>query len=331
MSTTLLYQSFGLKHVNYLKTTHKEGKTFFHVEPKPEIIRCPTCNSTHVYKRGEKERVLRHVSIGRRPVFVHISLPRVQCLSCGGLRQITIPCAEPHKRYTRAFERYVRELCQEMTMEQVAHLLGVCWDTVKEIVKRHLGKRFGRPKLKKVRQIAIDEIAVGKGHDYMTVVMDLATGAILFVGDGKGADALKPFWKRLRGARSRIEAVALDMSPAYRAAVTKNLPKATMVYDRFHVVKLFNHNLAQLRRELYSQMKGRTERHMLKGIHWLLLKNPENLNEMRGEKERLEEALAFNQTLATAYYLKESLREQFWNCANYKEAARFLDEWIAEA
>ena len=54
-------------------------------------------------------------------------------------------------------------------MEQVAHLLGVCWDTVKEIVKRHLGKRFGRPKLKKVRQIAIDEIAVGKGHDYMTV------------------------------------------------------------------------------------------------------------------------------------------------------------------
>ena len=111
----------------------------------------------------------------------------------------------------------------------------------------------------------------------------------------------------------------------------QNLPRAVRVYEAFHMIQRFNHNLSQLRRELYSQSKDKTERWMLKGLQWLLLKNPENLNEENGEKARLEEALRFNQPLATAYYLKESLREQFWHGRDYAEAARFLDSWLAEA
>ncbi len=84
-------------------------------------------------------------------------------------------------------------------------------------------------------------------------------------------------------------------------AVRQNLPRAVLVYDAFHVIQLFNHNLPQLRRELYSQSKDKTDRWMLKDIRWHLLKNPENLNEANGEKARLEEALWFNQPLATAY------------------------------
>jgi len=255
----------------------------------------------------------------------------VECRECGDLRQIAIPFADPHKRFTRPLERYVRELCRHMSLLEVAEHLEMSWDTVKEIEKRYLLQHFARPKLKKLRRIAIDEIAVRKGHHYLTVVLDLESGAVVFVGQGKGEDALKPFWRRLRGSGAKIEAVALDMSPAYEAAVRKNLPQAVMVYDRFHVVKLFNHNLSQLRRELYSQMKDKTAQNMLKGIRWLLLKNPENLKEDKGEKDRLEKALAINQPLATAYYLKESLREQFWNCRNYAEAEQFLDGWLAEA
>jgi transposase len=127
-----------------------------------------------------------------------------------------------------------------MTIKDVATHLDIGWDTVKDIQKRYLGKKFGKPKLKHLRHIAIDEISTGKGHQYMTLVLDLDSGAVVYVGDGKGGDALKPFWKRLRASHAKIKAVATDMSPAYIDAVTTNLPKATLVFDRFHVIKLYN-------------------------------------------------------------------------------------------
>ena len=79
----------------------------------------------------------------------------------------------------------------------------------------------------------------------------------MFVGDGKGAEALKPFWKRLRRARAKVDAVATDMSKAYIRAVRDNLPKAVHVFDHFHVIKLFNDKLSALRRELYHQAEQR--------------------------------------------------------------------------
>jgi transposase len=105
-----------------------------------------------------------------------------------------------------------------MTIRDVALHLNVGWDLIKEIQKRHLSRRYGKPKLKHLRYIAIDEIAVAKGHCYLTVIMDLESGAVVFVGDGKGADALKTFWKRLRPSPAEIKAVAMDMSVAYCGA-----------------------------------------------------------------------------------------------------------------
>ena len=96
-----------------------------------------------------------------------------------------------------------------------------------------------------------------KGHRYLTVVLDLVSGAVVFVGDGKGADALKPFWKRLRRHKAKIKAVAMDMSPAYHEAVSTHLPRATIVFDHFHVIKLFNEKLSDLRRWLVPRGDGR--------------------------------------------------------------------------
>ena len=331
MSTPILYHIFALRQVDYVKTELSGGIAVLHVRLKPNAIRCPTCHSKEVVLRGKKERRFRHIGTNFKRVDLVCQIPRVECTECGDLRQVKIPFADPYKRFTRPLGRQVLELCRHMTMQEVADYLDMSWDTVKEIEKEYLHRRFAFPKLKKLRRIAIDEIAVQKGHRYLTVVMDLESGAIVFVGDGKSADALKPFWRRLKASHAKIEAVAQDMSPAYALAVKENLPQAVMVYDRFHVMKLFNHYLTCLRRELYSQMKDKTLRDMLKGSRWLLLKNPENLNKDYNEPKRLEEALAANQSLATGYYLKESLREIFWNCRTYKEAEQFLDEWIADA
>jgi transposase len=162
------------------------------------------------------------------------------------------------------------------------------------------------------------------------VVMDLETGAVVFVGDGKGADALKPFWKRLRPSKAKIEAVAMDMSAAYRGAVSTHLPKAKIVFDRFHVMKLFNEKLSDLRRALHREATDVAQKKVLKGTRWLLLKASENLDEGKDEKARLEEALALNKSLATAYYLKEDLR-QFWEQPGKTFATLFLDGWLRRA
>ena len=217
-----------------------------------------------------------------------------------------------------------------MTILDVAVHLDVGWDVIKDIQKRDLSRRFAKPKLKHLRAIAIDEIAVAKGHRYLTVVMDLESGAVVFVGDGKGADALKPFWKRLRPSGAKIEAVAMDMSVAYRQAVTTHLPKAKIVFDHFHVIKLFNDKLSDLRRALYREATDMMHKEVLKGTRWLLLKNSENLDAKKDEKQRLEEALALNKPLATAYYMKEDLR-RFWEQPGKQFATLFLDGWIRRA
>ncbi len=268
--------------------------------------------------------------IGRHASFVVLPIPRVECADCGVVRQVKVPFADARRTYTKSFERYALELSRHMTIKDVAEHLGVGWDLIKDIVKRDLSRRFAKPKLKHLRRIAIDEIAIAKGHRYVTIVMDLDSGAIVFVGDGKGADALKPFWKRLRGSGAKIEAVAMDMSPAYRSAVTTHLPKAKIVFDRFHVMKLFNEKLSELRCDLHREATDVMQKKVLKGTRWLLLKGAENLNEEKDEKSRLKEALALNQSLAVAYYLKEDLR-QFWEQPGKTFGAAFLNGWIKRA
>jgi len=217
-----------------------------------------------------------------------------------------------------------------MTIKDVACHLEVSWDVIKDIQKRSLQKRFAQPKLHELRQIAIDEISIGKGHRYLTIVLDLQSGAVVFVGDGKGGEALEPFWQLVRQQKVKIEAVATDLSPAYISAVLNNLPEAVHVFDHFHIIKLFNEGLSDLRRKLYHEVTGLMQKQVIKGTRWLLLKNPENLNQDRKEAERLEDALRLNKPLALAYYLKEDLR-QLWEQPSKAVASAFLEDWIARA
>jgi transposase len=329
MSTTLLYHRFGIVGYRYVNQTFEGGVTTFRIEQPRERLRCPQCRSDEVWAQGGVERHFRALPIGGQPTFIAFQVPRVWCFDCATVRQVKIGFADPKKHYTRSFERYAVELCRLMTIQDVADHLAVGWDTVKQMQAKHLKRRFGTPRLHKLKQIAIDEISVGKGHRYLTLVLDLRSGAVVFVGDGKGADALAPFWKRLRNARAKVEAVATDMSQAYIRAVRDHLPRAVHVFDRFHVVKLYNDKLSSLRRQLFHELTAAGQK-LLKGVRWLLLKNPENLDPDKGEPERLERALELNRPLAAAYYLKEELR-QLWLQPDKRRARRFLTGWLARA
>ena len=330
MSTSLLYHAFGIRGYVYSRTEYDNGRVIFTIQQEHRTYRCSSCGSRHIICRGRVDRCFRSLPIGSRATFLAFGIPRVECRACGLERQVDVSFAEPRRSYTKSFERFALELSRSMTIRDVASHLNVGWDLIKDIQKRDLSRRYAKPKLKHLRYIAIDEIAVAKGHRYLTVVMDLVRGAVIFVGDGKAADALKPFWKRLRPSKAKIQAVAMDMSAAYWGAVMTHLPQAKIVFDHFHVVKLFNDKLSQLRRELYREATDLMQKEVLKGTRWLLLKNPENLDPEKDEKRRLKEALKLNEPLATAYYMKDDLR-RFWDQPGKTFATMCLDGWIRRA
>ena len=330
MSTSLLYHAFGVRGYRYRKTEYVEGAVIFTIEQPRESYGCSACGSEDVIGRGQNARRFRTIPIGGKPVYLALAVPRVECRQCKVVRQVKIAFADPRVTYTKAFQRYALELLRDMTIQDVADHLGISWDVIKEIQKADLKRRFDRPKLKHLRHIAIDEISVAKGHRYLTIVLDLESGVVVHVGQGKGGEALSDFWVRLRRAGAKVEAVATDMSPAYIDAVTTHLRGARLVFDRFHVLKLYNDKLSELRRAMYRELKDAMQKDVLKGVRWLLLKRPENLDPARKEPQRLQEALRLNQPLATAYYLKEELNE-IWEQDDEEAAQALLMEWIVYA
>jgi len=330
MFTSLLYHSFGLVGYQHINTEYQQGKIFIYIRKNPGKLRCPECDSHLVTLRGAKSREFKSIPIGSKKIILVVQIQRVACKKCGCIRQIKLGFADPKKTYTKALARYVLELSRHMTIKDVAQHLQISWDMVKDIQKKDLLKHFTKPRLKDLKKIAIDEISIGKRHNYLTIVLDLSTGVVVYIGDGKGADSLEAFWRKLKAAHAAVEAVAIDMSPAFIQAVSSNLTKAAIVFDHFHIIKLFNDKLSKLRRLVYNETTDVLQCEALKGLRWILLKNPENLNEKRNEKERLEKALKTNQPLATAYYLKEELR-QLWRQENKEKAREFMNDWINRA
>ena len=330
MSTSILYHAFGVIGYEFKKTRFEAGSIVFEIRHKEGSLRCSTCRCSSVICRGSFLRRFRTLPIGGRPVFIELHVQRIECGRCGKIRQTEIGFAEERVSYTKRFQRFVLDLLRLMTIQDVAKHLGVSWDVVKGIQKDDLTKRYSRPSLKGLRRLAIDEIAVRKGHRYLTVVMDLDTGAVVFVGDTRGHEALDPFWKMLGRRKNAIEAVATDMGAAYLLAVRENLPNAVHVLDHFHVVKSFNDKLSELRRQLYREATDVLQKKVLKGTRWLLLKNPDHLEPSKKEDRRLEEALLLNKPLATAYYLKEDLRT-LWTQHSKEKAEKSLDAWIRKA
>ena len=324
-----LYKAIGVAGYEPLACWRKEGVFHLRMSAPASCYRCPQCGNRDVIRRGTVDRMVHAPRIGMDRTVLFIRTPRLECRICQRVLNAVLPNVVPHCNYTKSLAKLVVDLRKMMTIRDVARYLGVGEGMVRGIDKSYLQKTFGNPRLRDLEVIAIDEIYVGSKNKFFTIVIDWQSGAIVFVGEGKGQDALKPFWKRLRGSKAKIKAVATDMSSAYYAAVIKNIPNALQVFDRFHIVKLMNDKLTQLRRDLQREAEL-MDRNVLKGMRWLLMKHPDNLDESKNERVRLQEALDLNRSLAVAYYLKEDLR-QIWEQSTRAIAARFLTDWCRRA
>lgn len=326
----VLYLMLGVVGYPYRTIKMTAAGVEIHLECPKKQCKCCVCGSRHITLKGKKKRRWRTLSMGCQAAWIVMDVPRVRCNACQCVRQVAVDFADPHRRCTKRFEQYVLTLLCFATCKDVAKHLSLSWDTVRDIEKTSLQREFACPPLKGVRRIAIDEIAVKKRHNYLTIVMCLDSGRVIFVGDGRDRKALKPFWRRLKQSRVKIEAVATDMSPAYRAAIRKNLPDAVHVHDRFHIVKQFNEQLTKLRRRLQNAAVGRPAKDALKGLRFVLLKRRENLDEAFDEPARLASALDVSADLAVAYALKETL-DDLWEAEDEDAAKHVLALWLHDA
>lgn len=253
MSTTsLMYHSFGVTGFQLKNTEYSKGEITFNLSQDKHNLRCPVCQSSKVKRRGKRYRKLNSVPIGNKPTFIAFHHQRIECEECNRVRYVKVNFVEKEKQHTRSFRNYALTLLRFSTVKHVAMLLGVGWDMIKSIDKSDL-KRFEKVSFKDVKRIAIDEIYLGKRDKFITIVLNIETGAIIYVGDGKGSESLDQFWPKIKRSKGEIEAVASDMSGAYAKAVQENIPDAIHVTDHFHVIKLFNEKLTKLRRDLYNE------------------------------------------------------------------------------
>ncbi len=305
MSTSLLYHTQGIHDFEFESFDFAGGQTVASIHRHADKFQCPCCNSSRVTPTFIQTRTIQSLPIGRHRFFVRVKMHRIRCSDCGAYLMEKLPFISSEKvRYTKVLARTVIDLRPEMSISALAKYFGLHWTTVKEIEKKHLKKKYKKVPLSAVRVIGIDEIYVGKNR-YLTVVRDLDSGAVLHIGEGKGADSLEKFAQRIKRSSCRIETVAVDLSAAYTSWTKNNLPDATIVYDHFHVIKLMNEKLNKIRQRTMSELEEEQKKG-LKNKRFLLLKNVENLDTDEGSS--LELLRENYQELGDASILKESLR-----------------------
>ena len=200
MNSSFLYHGWGLYTQKCTREEYKGNTIILHVETKERLFVCPKCGKRHLVKNGYRLRDFVGLPLGGKKVIIRMKVQRYKCRDCDYDQQENIPFATGSRSYTHRFARYVVDLLRMSTLKDVAALLGVGWDMVKEIHSSYLKRHYSPPSLKGVEDIGIDEFAIRKGHVYRTIVVDLDTGRIIYVGEGKGADALTKFWQKVRQA-----------------------------------------------------------------------------------------------------------------------------------
>ena len=195
MNPNDLYHQHGVREQVCTRAEYGSKTIVLHIKTKRVEFYCLKCKSTEVIRSGVVTRRFRTVPVGGKPVVLSMTVQRLECKHCHHVIQEHIHFADPQTTYTHRLARYAVDLCRMASIKSVSSQLNLSWNTVKEMVKAYLQRHYSKPDITGLRAIGIDEFAVKKGHVYKTIVVDLETGRIVHVGEGKGADALDGFWK----------------------------------------------------------------------------------------------------------------------------------------
>lgn len=267
----------------------------------------------------------RHLNFFEHYCYLHARVPRIKD-SSGSVKTVQVPWARRNTGFTLLFEAFAMSLIElEMPVHSVARLVGEHDQRIWNIFKHHVQKARANTDYTGIQRIGIDETSFRRGHDYVTVGVDLDTARVFDVTEGKDQDSvavLTAFLEENGSPSDEVEQVSIDMSPAFIGGCNQYLPNAAITFDRFHVTNVVNKAMDDLRRI------ERQECSELKNHKYTLLKNSENLSDKKFEE--LLELITLYPKLGEGYRLKELLRE-FWNFNDTKMAEKFLNDWCKQA
>lgn len=323
--TRLLRSLLGLEGVRVCDVHFDEEGLVVDVAPTWRRGRCSECKKPCPgYDRIEGRR-WRHLDLAVMMLHLRYDTRRVNCRRCG-IKVEEVPWADTGSWFTRPFEDHVGYLAQRCDKTTVSDMMRVAWETVGAIVQRVVGRRQRGDALDGLTHIGVDELSYRRHHEYVTVVVDHVRGHVIWAQPGKSADTLKAFFDELGPERcAQLEAVTIDMSAAYIKAVTDCSPQAQIVFDRFHVQRLVQDAVDEVRRDELRAATSKEERKQLKNTRWQLLKSFWNLSLF--DRNRLSTLQRDNKRLYRAYLLKEALVGVL-DCRSESLARQKLDEWI---
>jgi len=282
---------------------------------------CPDCgkpSKTH----DTEERTWLHMDFFQHAAYLTARVPRCHCDE-HGTKQVTVPWARPGSGFTLLFEALAMMLIPSMPMRAAAKMLRVHDTQLWRLAHHHVDEALAKVDMAKVQDIGIDETSAKRGHNYISLVMDMVARKLLFAVEGKGSEVLGAFKADLLahgGNPGKIKEASLDMSPAFVKGLRTHFPKAHLTFDRFHVMKIIGEALDEVRRK---EIKEHPE---LKKTRYIWLKNRSNLTAHQEETlTSLEDA---NLLTAEAYRFKLTFQDLYYQC-NHEDAGQFLDEWIA--
>lgn len=308
---------------------HRNQVARIGVKPYKNGCRCPHCGRRGIIIRQRPEvREWRDLPVGGWKVFLLFAPREVRCPTHGRVEE-DIPWAPSGARTTYRHEYLLLCYCQSMTQKAAAKLLGVSSSTLSDQLHRSITRHRDGRRIRDLRTLGIDEVSYCKGHKYATLVYDLDRSVVVWVGRGRGRETIDTFFNTMLSAyqRARVRAACCDMSEAYMGAIRAHCPNATLVLDRFHVVKAINAAVDEVRKAQWRKANT-SERKALKGLRWLLYRHSSTRSSR--DTRTLRALERGNRRIYRAWRLKDEL-EQLWNYKAPWAARRFLKRWTTAA
>ena len=288
-----------------------------------------------LYDHGE-ERTWRHLDSCQFQTYLHARPPRVACPE-HGVRQVRLPWAEPRARFTTLFERLAIDVLRETDVKGATRILGISWDEAWEIKRRAVARGRARRRPQAPARLGVDETAIARGHDYLTLVSDLTTGTVEYLAEERKQASLDGYFTSLTpGQRAQIQAVAMDMWEPYVQSVQTHVPQAErkIVFDVFHILQHMNTAVDKVRRAEHRLLRAQGD-DTLTGSKYVWLYGEENVPDHHQERftELTRRRSRKPLKTARAWSLKESLRD-LWRCRSRvaaEEQWRFWYGWATRA
>ena len=297
---------------------------------------CPECaTELALYDHGE-ERTWRHLDSCQFQTYLYARPPRVACPD-HGVRQVRLPWAEPRARFTTLFERLAIDVLRETDVKGATRILGISWDEAWEIKRRAVARGRARRRPQAPARLGVDETAIARGHDYLTLVSDLTTGTVEYLAEERKQASLDGYFTSLTPAqRAQIQAVAMDMWEPYVQSVQTHVPQAErkIVFDVFHILQHMNTAVDKVRRAEHRRLRAQGD-DTLTGSKYVWLYGEENVPDHHQERftELTRRRSRKPLKTARAWSLKESLRD-LWRCRSRtaaEEQWRFWYGWATRA